>query len=125
MKKTTLITAFLACLWVCTACDGIVNVSSQASSKSETNISENRQTITNGDTTISSGDRKEKSSSESENKTRIGFSVDDKTGITDAIRDSLKKGKDVSNEDDDKNTPSKKNKKPSEKVELKILSHVR
>ncbi len=72
------------------SCDGNLNMSSQSSTHSESSISENSEIIMNGDTTIKRKSRKEKNHSESENRTSIGFSTEDKTGISDAVRKKLK-----------------------------------
>lgn len=102
------------------ACDGVVNISSQSSTRSETNISENSQTIVNGDTTMHSSDKKSKSKSESENRTRIGFSTDDKTGITDEIRETLKdRRKKGDSTDNDEDVPIREKKKKSDNTSLK------
>ena len=58
---------------------------------------------------------------ESESKTDIGFTIKDKTGITDAIRDSLKRLKSKDLFSDDK--PSKNN-NPAETDEVNLKSTV-
>lgn len=121
MKNTFLNVLCISMLAFLPACDGVVNISSQSSTRSETNISENSQTIVNGDTTMHSSDKKSKSKSESENRTRIGFSTDDKTGITDEIRKNLKdrRKKGDSTDTDDEEEPIREKKKKSDNISLK------
>jgi len=101
MKNTFPKTILLCLVIALTSCDGVVNISSQSSTNAETNISENSQTITNGDTTINKRSKKEKTHSESENRTNIGFSVEDKTGIADEVHKNLKKERSKDNPTDE------------------------
>lgn len=102
------------------SCDGVINMSSQSSSRSESSVSENSQTIINGDTTMHTSDKKSKSKSESENSTRIGFSTDDKTGITDEVRKTLKdRRKKTDSTDAEEDEPIREKKKKSDNTSLK------
>jgi hypothetical protein len=121
MKNTFFHIVLAGTLGFLTACDGVINISSQSSSRSESSVSENSQTIVNGDTTMHSSDKKSKSKSESENRTRIGFSTDDKTGIADEVRKNLRdrrKNGDTTDTDEDEPVREKK-KKSNNNISLK------
>jgi hypothetical protein len=111
MKTNTFILSWIMA-GTLASCEGVINYSSQTSSRSETNISENSETISNGDNTISRKDRKEKSSSESESNSKIGFSVEDKTGIADEVRRNLKKRRQGDSTDVENDTEDSNNSKP-------------
>ena len=116
--------ALAGVLGVLSACDGILNFSSQTSNRSETKTSENSQTITNGDTSTTTSDKKSKTNSESETRGQLDFSAEDKTGITDEVRKNLKENRkkgDSTDTDEPKSKTTKKDTKPPVKLKSNIV----
>ena len=118
MKK---IIPICLCALALASCNGVINMSSESSTNSENSVSIKSETVSNGDTTMTNYDKKEKKHSENQKRTRIGFSVDDETGIADEVRRNLKKrrGADSTDTDDDAPIRKSKDKKSNSNVDLK------